>query len=65
MIAIIRDQRRLPRKCVGKTLVCLQNQLQVRYCDKDKLATTRLHVWNLNYLTMTLVMDLADGFRDL
>lgn len=67
MIAVIGDQRCQLRKCVGKTLVCLQNQLQVMYvcCDKDKPATTRLHVWNLNYLTTTLVMELAVGFRDL
>lgn len=65
MIAIIRDQSRQPRKRVGKTLVCLQNQLQVMYCDKGKLANTRLHVWNLNYLTTTLLMELAGGFRDL
>lgn len=65
MIAIIRDQRRQPRKRVGKTLVCLQNQLQVMCSDKGKLATTLLHVWNLNYLTTTPVMELADGFRDL
>lgn len=67
MIAIIRDQRCQLPKCVGKTLVCLQNQLQVMYvyCDKDKPATIRLHVWNLNYLTTTLVMEIVDGFRDL
>jgi hypothetical protein len=45
--------------------MCLQNQLQVMYCDKGKFATTRLHVWNLNYLTTSLVMEFADGFRDL
>jgi hypothetical protein len=65
MIAVIRDQRRQPRKSFGKTLVCLQNQLQVMHYDKGKLETTRLHVWNLNYLTTTLVMELAGGFRDL